>query len=237
MTWSLIRYVGHSGSGTSSAIDTTGADLIVVSTSGAVSNPGVTDSAGNTYTHIIGAGHQGYNDLYYCAAPTTSGSHTFTCTYDCAVLVYSGADASPLDQYAAYTSYNGAIATVQPGSITPSVDGCLIVTGLDENSGTGATIVGINSGFTIEQTVNHGGVADLIQTTAAPVNPTWTISSTANIQATIASFKPASGGGGGGSSSLFRQPLLNGLGSGGPFFSNPLGRSMLGWRKPRLVLA
>lgn len=31
------------------------------------------------------------------------------------------------------------------------------------------------------------------------------------------------------SGKLFRQSDLNGLGSGGPFFNNPLGRSMLGW--------
>lgn len=35
--------------------------------------------------------------------------------------------------------------------------------------------------------------------------------------------------GGGSTSSLFRQSLLNGLGSPGPLFNNPLGRSMIGW--------
>ena len=39
---------------------------------------------------------------------------------------------------------------------------------------------------------------------------------------------PFSGGGGGGQP-LFRRSLLNGLGSGGPLFNNPLGRSMIGW--------
>lgn len=41
-------------------------------------------------------------------------------------------------------------------------------------------------------------------------------------------------GGGGATQSLFRPSLLNGIGSGGPFFNNPIGRSMLGWR-PKLV--
>lgn len=36
-------------------------------------------------------------------------------------------------------------------------------------------------------------------------------------------------GGGGSTQSLFRPSLLNGIGSGGPFFNNPIGRSMLGW--------
>lgn len=34
---------------------------------------------------------------------------------------------------------------------------------------------------------------------------------------------------GGSTASLFRPSLLNGIGSGGPFFNNPIGRSMLGW--------
>ena len=58
---------------------------------------------------------------------------------------------------------------------------------------------------------------------------------------------PYSSWGGGSTHGLFRSNNLTGLGSGGPFFQNPLSRSILGWRKsasgllvprkPKLVLA
>ena len=82
----------------------------------------------------------------------------------------------------------------QPGSITPSLNGSLIIAGIaDENSGGDS----VNDGFSTPLQAplvggqNYGvASAYLVQTTAAAINPTWTSTGglTSNV---IAAFKPA----------------------------------------------
>ncbi len=98
--------------------------------------------------------------------------------------------------------------TIQPGSVTPSFDSCLILCGFGGGSGHGTPTIDVPGGFTIIGTPvafvgggNYGSaLAYLIQTTPAAANPTWTASS-AELASTIAVLKAASSssGGGGGS--------------------------------------
>ena len=130
------------------------------------------------------------------ANPAVSSSQTFHVDCDTGyplicVMAFSGAASSPLDQ-----SSNNKVDVdggIQPGSITPSENNCLVVTAListDEapsvDSGFAADSVALSSNVTY-----GGGIAYLVQATAAAVNPTWTPVASGNAAATIASFKPA----------------------------------------------
>jgi len=128
-----------------------------------------------------------------------SGANTFG---GLQVQAWSGSAASPFDQESGTTS--GGVSTLQPGSLTPSEDNCLVITGMAHEANTsGAT--SINGGFTISDGTGYqggvhegGSMAYLVQTSAAAANPTWNITNaTAAIGAAMAVFKAASGGGGG----------------------------------------
>jgi hypothetical protein len=178
---------------TTGAINTAGANLIVVSVSGAPST--LSDSKGNTWTALTTYG--GVITLYYCVNPTVGTGHTFTeggaTTFAAiSVMAFSGVSpSSPLDQQ----NGNGTVTTsIQPGSVSPSQNNELIVTGLLMGPGTAS----IDSGFnTPIQTAFNGGnaygtaMSYLVQTTAGAVNPTWSISpaTSTTMYTAIATFK------------------------------------------------
>jgi len=191
-------------SATTNALNTTGANLIVLGLSCASSvTPAISDSQSNTWTQIalVSAG-TGKCILYYCSAPSTSASHTFTASATnifafLAAQAWSGAKSSgPLDQQTSNGS--GSSATIQPGSITPSQNNCLVITAMN---GSIAGTMSIDSSFSISDqkalvgSVNYtGAMADFVQGTAAAINPTWTNSGGASfIDAAIASFLPSTG--------------------------------------------
>ncbi|MEY5098927.1 MAG: hypothetical protein RJA36_1646 [Pseudomonadota bacterium] len=209
-----IAHVRSSGSavgangGTTSGVDTTGANLIVLAVSrykagGAVT---VSDSKSNTWTALTEAPvvSDGTVRLYYCYSPTVGAGHTFTASgtgiyTTIGAIAFSGAASSPFDQQSTnYASTSGT--TIQPGSITPTEDGEVIVSATE--FGSGATSSTIDSSFTetFDQAAGSGvnyttTAAYLIQTTAAAVNPTITGSgATAYRSSVIASFKAAAGG-------------------------------------------
>lgn len=207
---SSVQIPGSQNGGTSGNIDTSGATLLVVSGSqySGATAPTPSDSKSNTWS--IWAGTQGIYEnlvaLWIANQPPTVGSgHNFT---------YYSVSAYPATQCAAFggvgnpdpdavVGANGqGVTTLQPGTITPSQNGCLILTNV---SATGAsTTFSIDSGFTIiDQSAYNAGVSEggalayLIQGTAAPVNPTWTMGGTAFDSATtISAFLPLAAGGG-----------------------------------------
>lgn len=196
----MLAVAQRAGAGATAAVNTTGADLIVVSVSEySGTGAGLSDSKSNTWTALTqksgGSGGNSKARIYYCAAPTVGSGHTFTWTggslESMEVIAVRGAHATPFDAEAGTT--NGT----QPGSITPSVNGCLVVCELSAD--TTATVPTINSGFTaigargyvVSQYLQSGG-AYLIQSTAAAINPTWSDTGAC----VIAAFKPVGGGGG-----------------------------------------
>lgn len=245
MAWSLIAHTaagassGNDNSVTTSGINTTGADLIVVGTvqyeGGAVLGT-LTDSKGNTWTALTAqtVASDPYSRLYYCLAPAVGTGHTFTFAGTFIfpaifVAAFSGSSAFDVQAGSAAASQAGSFTSA---SITPSQNGDLIINLMGAGAGTSFAI---DSGFTTTDTLNFnsgvaygGGLAYLFQTTAAAVTPAWTWTGSANVAVPEAAFK---GSGGGATASLFRQNNLTGIGSGGPFFQNPLTRSILGWRK------
>jgi hypothetical protein len=192
---------------TTGGIDTLAADLLIVVVStfgnGTVT---VSDSQGHTWTPRThyGTSTDARVRIYYAAAPTGHASHTFTVTATglfpgVAVLAVSGADTS-----SPYDVENGAgttlgVTTFAPGSVTPSVDNELLVTGLASYS---AAVSSIDSGFTIADSATYNGnalttaLAYKIQTSAGAENPTWTVAASSVGSRNIATFKAAAAGGG-----------------------------------------
>lgn len=195
MAYSLITSTSKTGATTTDAINTTGANLIVIAVA---SDNGTTptDSKSNTYT-LCNDRVQGFSELamFYAFAPTVGAGHTFTQTQTYGamfVLAFSGATASPLD---ALDVDNGtaAGASLSPGSGTPAEANEVVVTGI--NIGGANLSITVDGGFTAltipgVSGVNYGGgIAYLIQTSAAAASPTWSWTGVNEAAAAMNAFK------------------------------------------------
>lgn len=212
-SWATITLISNTcaastgGTGvsvTTSAINTTGATLIVISVS-YLQTTGValpTDSAGNTWTGLTGQEVSGNtsNILFYKTNPTTSATQTFTENHSnnfpsICVFAFSGTLlSSPFDVQNG--SHSTSTATLATGSVTPSLNNELLITGFGV-SNAGSTM-SINSGYTIPAGGQVAGAASnaygtamayLVQGTASSSNPTWTNSASGDLASTIATFK------------------------------------------------
>jgi hypothetical protein len=181
---------------TTTAVDTTGANLIVLALGWATggTQPVISDSAGNTW--VAGDSFPvSYlaDNLYYCINPTTSATHTFTASGTASaphlgVVAVSGAATSAPASFGSTHNANGTSLQA------PCVEGGLIVCGF----GTIGSAHAIDSGFSSDK-VNFssainigGGIGWLIQgTPATPQAPivSWTTSSRA--ATTLMGFAPA----------------------------------------------
>lgn len=170
---------------TTSAIDTTGASLIILSVSFASGQSFTpTDSKSNTWTagtQRNGAG--GAQRLFYCLNPTVGAGHTFTVVTPVPSMeVQAWAGLFNASSFQTQTGI-GSPSTLpnSPGSITPSQNGSLFVTG-QGNTNSGFTYT-IDSGFTIScqfggsGTAVAGAMAYLTQSVAAAANPQWSVGS------------------------------------------------------------
>lgn len=206
MTIALISHTaaGSAGAGfpssvTTSAINTTGSNLIIISRCDfSNTDVSVNDSAGNTWTLIVN--YQPANTVnvavYYCLNPVTSATHTFSTPTDAqgtfpsiAVAAFSGVkSSSALDTFT--NNQTAAASSLQPGSITPPSNGSLLyacaASASTSTTITGMTVLddvafanGVHLGFT------HGYV---IQTTASALNPTFNFNVTNIASAVQADF-------------------------------------------------
>ena len=196
-SWSLIASTSRQGAGTTPAINTTGATLIVVAVAvptGDFNLADLSDSEGNTWEIAQQSGAVG-NYTTACArlSPTTSATHTFTYSGPNApgigVAAFGGVSSPALDQ-----TNNGETTgtSIPAGSITPAQNNELIITSL----GFGAVeTLTLPTGFATageaayESGVSHGSaLAYQVQTTATAVNPTWGLSASSQAGATVLSF-------------------------------------------------
>lgn len=202
-------------SGGTSAIDTTGADLLVVVVSSyyGAAAPTLTDSKSNTWTvaqNFDGSGAAGNRlRMYYCLGGTVGSGHTVTCTISgaygsIAFAAYSGVLSSAALDQGAITGSAG-LTSIQAGSVTPTEGNEIVIAGLGYE--TASATASIDGGFTKrvndnpQSGVSYGvALGDLIQTTATAANPTWSWTGAGEASAVIATFKSAGGGGGGGGS-------------------------------------
>ncbi len=213
MAYSPLTHVsaqstGGSGNGfTTGAIDTTGADLIVLVTSWVDPfTPGTpTDSKGNSYTGLTTRTNTNDNAvrIWYKQAPIVGSGHTFTAngngTYQtlCA-MAFSGSVSTPFDVENGGPS-SGTVTSLATGSITPTQDNELVIAAVSYDDTTSLSIGGsftiADQGAFVLNNAVGGALAYLIQTTAAAANPTWSWTNSQKASAAIASFKAAAVGG------------------------------------------
>jgi hypothetical protein len=207
---SLIAHTSAGSAGgntiTTSAIDTTGATLIVVcvsETSGVINTP--TDSKSNTYTPLTNrdTGASVAVRLFYCENPTAGSGHTFSYTHNSAfpaiaVQAHGGTlTASSLNTETGATG--AAVTSIQPGSISPAAASDLFVTGLSFGA---SRVVSIDSSFTISDQVDYlsaggnFGIGMAYKSSGTAENPTWSWTPALSPAVAMASFKEASGGAG-----------------------------------------
>lgn len=187
---------------TSPAISTVGSSLLVMTVAAAYAIV-PSDSQGNTWSALTAHNSSGGSaqvQIYYCASPSTSASHTFTVDSttgnaypSICVAAFNHTTPSPFDQQN-QADAGGYTTSCSTGSITPLFNGELIVAGLEthgEISGQGITnsmtITDTNPGVASQSL--GSAMAYVVQTTAAAINPTWSWASTADPAAAIASFR------------------------------------------------
>lgn len=183
---------------TTTGIDTTGANLLVVGLAlDDAASATVSDSKGNTWTQLISYTQGNVRVRLYYSIPASVGTaHAFTVTGSsifASIYVQAFSGVSAVGAVDKQSGSNGFVAALQPGSITPGQNNELIVTLLGINAA-GAPM-SIDSGFTETNELDFvgsasygGAMAYLVQTTAAAVNPTWTRTNTNGTAATQASF-------------------------------------------------
>jgi hypothetical protein len=204
---SLIRHAifasTDSNGFTSSSIDTTGGDLIVIQVSSGSFT--FSDSAGNTWTTAVSETTFSPESSYilYAWNANVSATHTFTIagtsiSPSFEVLVFSGSQITgdPLDQVNHAHALGGT--TIQPGSITPSADNGIIVSGVGHQDT--SNTISVDSSLTITDQITqtngqHVGsaAAYLFQGSAASIDPTWSEAAGNLYAASIASFLTRSG--------------------------------------------
>jgi len=201
---------------TTASANTTGATLIVVVSTAYANRPTATpftDSASNSYTgrtNQYEAGSLSTARIYDVTSPTTSASHTWTWegggNFDCAdvwIYAFSGTATGTAFDVQNGATVASAATTAQPGSVTPSNAGSLILTAVSNNVNSTAAFT-INQSFTASTGVgfagggpSNGSAAYLIQGTAAALNPTWSGlsgSGGTGVALVIAVYKPGAGG-------------------------------------------
>jgi len=204
---SLIASVGTNGGTndvTSGSINTTGANLLVVSVSWynpIDPTPTLTDSKSNTWTALTTrSGGNISNKIYYCYGGTVGTGHTFTWSGSTIypsinVSAWSGISASPFDvENGAGTA--SSWASLSTGSVTPSQANTLVIAALGFENNVGGTI-SIGSSFTITDTVPYAGgagegsaMAYVVLASSSAQNPAWATSvNSISGAAAIAVFK------------------------------------------------
>lgn len=201
----------------SDTLDTTGANLIVIAVSSeddsdpvVTSNKSGTVQNGTRYYTFVSNSRQ----FFYIANPGVGTGHVFHISNVVVGIAWiswwSGADTTaPFDQENGSTNGADGQSTTQPGTVTPTTDGQLVLAmatagpfgQYDNDFGAGT----VSSPFTFldtkngESFVNYpiGGAYE-IQTTATARNPTFTPPNTGYLSSAAATFKAAAAASGGG---------------------------------------
>jgi hypothetical protein len=199
----LAASFGGPSGGTTSAIDTTGANLIVISVSyysAASGFPVVSDSKSNTWTALTARENVSGHRFYYCLSPTVGTGHTFTIVRGSiadiypAVVVHAFSGVNLYEAQSGTTTGGVASTSIQPGSLTPSVAGALVLTGMAFNVISG---VAVDSGLTLTEQPDINGVCVTgatgwkVQSPAAAINPTWSWTSAQEGGVNLVVFTPA----------------------------------------------
>ncbi len=201
MAFSLIAHVASQGGAngtTSSGIDTSSANLIIICSTDNNTAGSVSDSKGNTWTSLtaIISGSGTRTRLHYCLNPIVGTGHTFSFSFASSfaaisVSAWSGANTSSVFDVENGANTAGA-TSLACGSVTPGEDNELLIMGTGDAR---ATTASIDIGTISDQLILIGGtsfatgMAYQVQTTATTRNPTWSWTGSSRNQAVIATFK------------------------------------------------
>lgn len=171
--------------GTTTPIDTTGANFLSVSVSHSAPPATLTDSKSNTWACLPEYNAVGRDQICYSENPTVGTGHTFTYAQvsdfsSICILPLSGMKTSSVYDTGKQSGNATGGATCQPGSFTPTSGVTVVITTAMEKT-TDAGAYTINSGYTIDgfisggAGVNYGNsIAHLVQTPdGVATNPTW----------------------------------------------------------------
>lgn len=183
----------------STRFSTIGSNLIVVAVGTETTTVSISDTAGNTYTLVrTDTTTSDYLMTYYCYNPVVTAANKITINslsgYPavCAAA-FSGVATSPLDQQNGFGTTG--VTAIQPGSITPSANNYLLISGVMTDYASTFPTPTIDSGFTISNYIPLSGstvgcgLAYLIQTLALPENPKWSGFALGHCVSSIVSFK------------------------------------------------
>lgn len=198
------QFIGVDG-GTTASEDTTGANLLTMplySFAGGSGEGIISDSKSNSWANRTTYMSEGFPRITMydvVGTPTVGTSHSFTNTSigiypSLFPFAWSGAADDPFDQESGNTGSSGVSA--QPGSLTPSVNGCLLIATLYVDGALGAVTPPSGWDYIVdESTIRY--MAWLIQGTAAAVNPLWEWENSFRWVTSLTVYKPAESGGGG----------------------------------------
>jgi len=191
MAFSLIA--NNAGVDTTSGVDTTGANIIV----GCISDDGTptfTDNKSNSWTELTQQGAPNIS-LWYAVNPIVGAGHTFSTLHAYgAVAMQAFSNTGTLSFDVENGASTGGATSLATGSVSPSVDDELLVTGIEW----GATMSNssINSSFVKTNAVNAStgvnfgiGMAYIVQSSKGAVNPTWSWTTSGAANTRIATFK------------------------------------------------
>ena len=194
MAISLVSHVemnGPSGGGTSTSIDTTGANLIILAVASyfAAGSTTISDNKSNSYSLILTK--SSFDSAvklttWYCLNPTVGTGHNFTFSVGGSyptlmASAWSGAaSSSALDQYDGKVN-TSASTSINPAYISPSEDNQLIYTAL---GGGANSTESISDSFTKVYNSDYSDPSYMLgawgyknQTTATDLDLTWSGSS------------------------------------------------------------
>jgi hypothetical protein len=207
----MVAHTTANGNGahTSSAIDTTGAKLLVIAvgvyyTGSPCQADSVSDSKSNTWVSV-GAYNAtgtvaGKVCIWYVANPTVGAGHTFTVNNVYAaseISAWSNVASSPLDVHNGAGSTSN-VTSISTGSVTPSQNYELcLAAGSDGVNETTISFASPSAAFTTIDTILNAGGTNIggadgyqVQTAATAVSTTYTQGGSATgMAATIACFK------------------------------------------------
>ena len=203
---SLAQNLGSSSGGTTSALNTTGANFIAACVSFWTSGTAVnfSSSPSNTWTKLTPYGQADLNPqivIFYAENAAVGTTQTFTSNTaysypSVTVMAFSGVKTTSSFDVQNGNSLGLGSFTIQPGSITPSLDHEMVISCISGYTGVGTDSFSINSSYIQKgnitsvgsQSMANGG-AYIIQGTKSATNPTWTDASNNTHASSIASFK------------------------------------------------
>ena len=209
MAITLVSYgdgTGTTASATSSAIDTTGANLLIAVVSGfnaEIDESVFSDNKSNTFFVISDTTGNASSKVFGCFNPTVGIGHTVSYSKSSSypqvgLYSFSGVDA-PNFVFSQNDSASRSSVTV--GSVEATKNNSLFF--LSVTSGP-YTLSSVTGGFTTLTNVGGVGAAYMglhtaykIQSAAGAENPTVTMSGSGDLSATMSTFLEATSGGGG----------------------------------------